>query len=411
MIAVQDKGSGPMVRAPFCGQRGRSPVGLTRPRSPAMLAGIMTLLSDRALVERIFDHIDNRTTDCVDSVWREPVAHYLDPDCFAAERAGVMRRHATLFCPSAALPQTGSYVARDAAGVPVVAVRGKDGAVRAFRNSCRHRGATLVEGEGCAKALVCPYHAWTYALDGTLAGIPDAYGFPGLDKADHGLVPLKTVERYGFVFVTQDGEAEPGPELDVLAGMIDDSWRLVSATTTSAEANWKLIAEGFLEGYHIRSTHRESFYPVQYHNLNVIEAFGPNNRITFPYRKLERQRERPREQWTGAGALTTVYHLFPNVMIPTFPQTVNVTIIEPVSLDRSNVVSYILTSQPEGSEGAGLVDVSREFVNRGFAEDLAMTAANQRGLASGANSHLTFGLYEGAIGHLHAELAARLERG
>ena len=172
------------------------------------------LLDDQSVVQRILDHIDHKTTDSSEECWREPVAHYRSPERLDLERALVFRRYPTPFCPSAALPEAGSYLAREAAGTPLLAVRGRDGAVRAFRNACRHRGTQLAEGSGCAKAFVCRYHGWTYALDGGLLHVPHEDGFPGLEKALHGLVPVQAVERSGLVFVTQDGPHDGDPGLD-----------------------------------------------------------------------------------------------------------------------------------------------------------------------------------------------------
>jgi phenylpropionate dioxygenase-like ring-hydroxylating dioxygenase large terminal subunit len=139
------------------------------------------LADDATVVQRILDHIDKKTTDLGETVWREPVEHYRSAARFDAERE-VLRRFPVGFCPSAALPAAGTYVAREAAGTPLLAVRGDDGRVRAFRNACRHRGTQLVSGAGCEKAFVCRYHGWTYALDGRLRHVPDEHGFPGLDK-------------------------------------------------------------------------------------------------------------------------------------------------------------------------------------------------------------------------------------
>ena len=369
----------------------------------------MPLLADNQLVDRILTHVDRGTTDCGDAVWREPVAHYLDPARLQAELGQVMRRSFTPFCPAAALRNPGDYVARDAALVPIVAVRGSDGIVRAFRNACRHRGVQLVEGSGCTKALVCRYHAWTYALDGRLQAIPDSHGFPGIAKENHGLVPVAAIERHGMIFVRQDGDAAFDPTLEVLDGIIGDEWRLVTSSARAVDANWKIIAEGFLEGYHIRSTHNATFYPVQYHNLNVIEAFGSNNRITFPYRKIEQQRDRAPADRSPRGAATKVYHLFPNVMLATFPTNINISVLEPLAADRTMMVDYLLTNQPADEAGDSLVRVGQDFVARGFAEDVEMTTASQRGLRAAANAHFTFGLFEAAIARLHGELAARLD--
>src|SRR5882724_4605772 len=140
----------------------------------------IALSDDPSVVQRILDHIDQETTDESETVWRELVANYRSEARFAAELALVLRRQPTPFCPSVALPDDGSYLAREAAGTPILAVRGKDGRVRAFRNACRHRGTRLAEGVGCAKVFECRYHGWTYDLDGGLRHVPHQNGFPGL---------------------------------------------------------------------------------------------------------------------------------------------------------------------------------------------------------------------------------------
>src|SRR6266851_520955 len=98
------------------------------------------LSDDQSVVQRILDHIDNQTTDLSDATWQERVENYRSQERFSAELASILRRYPTPFCPSAALPESGSYVARNAAGTPILVVRGTDGQVRGFRNACRHRG-------------------------------------------------------------------------------------------------------------------------------------------------------------------------------------------------------------------------------------------------------------------------------
>jgi phenylpropionate dioxygenase-like ring-hydroxylating dioxygenase large terminal subunit len=367
----------------------------------------MPLLSDQALAGRILDLIDSGTTDCGEAVWREPVENYLSPARYEAELA-LMRRTFTAFCPSAALAGPGAYVARVAAGTPLVAVRGKDGEARVFRNSCRHRGVPVAEGIGQTSTFVCPYHAWTYGLDGALRGVPEAYGFPCLDKAEHGLVPVASVERHGLVFVRQEGDQPFDESLEALDGLIGPKFRFLSVWERRIAANWKLIAEGFLEGYHIMATHSDTFYPVQYHNLNAIEAFGPNNRVSFPYKRIEKQRNAPRETWTCKGAVTSVHHLFPNVMISPFPATTKVSILEPVDISTTRQLNYVLTELPDDEESRAFTDQGMDLVMRGFEQDVAMTEGAQKGLAARANDHMTFGLFEHALARLHAELGQRL---
>lgn len=371
----------------------------------------MPLADDATVVQRLLDHIDARTTDLGDEVWTEPVASYRSEARFAAERDRVLRRYPTPFCPSAALAEPGAYVARAAAGTPLVAVRGADGRVRAFRNACRHRGTQLVDGAGCDRALVCRYHGWTYGLDGRLRHVPDAHGFPGLDKAAMGLVPVAAAEHRGVVFVTQDAPIADA-DLAALPPLVGEAFRLVAVNEIDVAANWKVVVESFLEGYHIRSTHPDTFHPLQYDNLNVVERFGRNSRIAFPFRAIEKLRAVPPERRSADGKLTYVYHLFPNAMVATFPGRVFLVVLEPLAIDRTRFVTYMLSDrEPSDARARALLEQGVALVDRGAQQDREVVCAVQRGLASGANDVCTFGRFEGAIVHFHRTLHALLGDG
>jgi len=370
------------------------------------------LMDDQSVAQRILDHIKHGATDLGQTVWHEPVDNYRSQERMSAEIEIAFRRSPTPFCPSAALPDVGSYVARDAAGTPLLAVRANDGTVHAFRNACRHRGTQLANGSGCAKAFVCPYHGWTYALDGRLRGVPHEYGFPDLDKELHGLVPVCAAERFGLVWVTQDEPWLTDMSLDELPELIAPEQRLLITRESEIEANWKIMLEGFLEGYHIRSTHNETFYPYGFDNLNVVELFGRNSRVTYPFRRIAKLAESPPEGRRVEGLLTYVYHLFPNVLVTVLSHHTNVIVLEPVALDRTKLITYRLTNR--GSSAPELqqtVERDAEFVDQtGAAEDRAVVRGIQCGIGSGANSVFTFGLFEGAIVHFHRSLDAVLEQ-
>src|SRR5262245_44330114 len=217
-------------------------------------------LSDADVAARVLQHVREHTTDLGAESWREPVDHYRSPGRCEREVERALRRWPVPFCPSAALPEPGSYVAREAAGTPLLVVRAEDGRVRAFRNACRHRGNQLVEGAGCARRFVCRYHGWTYRLDGALAHVPHEHGFPGLDKSVFGLVPIACEERLGLVFVTQEpGAAAATSALEGLTTLVAPEQRLLAANQTEVGGNWKIFLEGFIDGYHIRSTHPKIF--------------------------------------------------------------------------------------------------------------------------------------------------------
>ncbi|MGY4654039.1 aromatic ring-hydroxylating oxygenase subunit alpha [Mycobacterium sp. URHB0021] len=378
------------------------------------------LADDVEIVRRLFTHIDAGTTD-EGEAWREPVANYLDPDRFAAERA-MLRAMPSVFIPSAAIPKPGDHVERDCFGVPLFAVRGRDQRARVFRNACRHRGLALVESAGCAQALVCRYHGWTYRLDGALSHVPHADAFRDLDPASRGLVEVPSWEVDGLVVI---GPLEPrstGAADEARAALADGTpWRhkllpadrLLVVNTNLRAMNWKVLVEQFLEGYHIRTTHKDTFYPLQYDDLNIVEPFGPNSRVTFPYRNIERLRDRPESTWRTGHRVTYVYHLFPNVMIGTFPDQVLVIVIDPVDIDHSTVTIYALATKGAAEKrSAAIASRPREsgaslLVQAGI-EDNEMSEGVQRGFRAGANTFVEFGTHESALGHFHAILDGRL---
>lgn len=401
---------------------------LTRDDQSVILARMSSptksvLADDVEIVRRVLAHIDAGTTDEGES-WREPVENYLSPVRFAEERRMLLAMPSA-FVPSAVIPNPGDHVERTAFGVPLFAVRGRDQRVRVFRNACRHRGFALVEGAGCSHALVCRYHGWTYRLDGSLSLVPHAEAFPDLDVSTRGLVEVVSREVDGLIVIgpLDSGDAGSPESAEAMAWLTDGSpWRdklvpaekLIVVDSTPRAINWKVLAEQFLEGYHIRSTHRETFFPVQYDDLNVVEKFGPNSRITFPYQNIERLRGRPESTWTTDARVTYLYQLFPNVMLATFPDVISMVVIDPVDVDHSIVTTYSMV-RPDVAARASLSPTDRlvgagSFIERGLVEDNEMSAGVQRGLRSGANEFVEFGRHESAIGHFHATLDERLAR-
>jgi choline monooxygenase len=400
---------------------------LTRDTHSVILARVSLptkslVADDVQIVRRILTHIDAGTTD-EGQPWREPVENYLNPCRFADELA-LLRATPSVFVPSATIPNPGDHIQRVVFGVPLFAVRGHDRRARVFRNACRHRGTTLVEDAGCSHSLVCRYHGWTYRLDGSLAHVPHVDAFPDLDMPTRGLVEVASREVDGLVVIGPlDSPEVPLPQDladEAMAALADGSpWRdklcpaerLIRVTSTPRAMNWKVLVEQFLEGYHIRSTHKTTFFPLQYDDLNVVETFGPNSRVTFPYRNIERLRDRPESTWTTDARVTYVYHLFPNAILATFPDLFLVIVIDPVDVDHCTSTLYAMVKPDAvrrapfsaGQGGGNLLD-------QGGVEDNEMSEAVQRGLHSGANAFVEFGRHESAIGHFHATLDERLAR-
>lgn len=358
-----------------------------------------------ALVARVLEHIDAGTTDLGTHVGRVPVTNYTSPDRLAAE-LDMLRRVPVPFCASAALKEPGAYVARDAASVPLVAVRGRDGRARVFRNACRHRGTAIASGTGCAKSFVCPFHGWVYAVDGTLSHAPDSYGFDGVDLSTRGLTEVPSLERAGLVFVQQEG----APNFDSVMEMpgLTEDHVVVATERIPVEGNWKVLVEGFLEGYHIRQTHKSTFFPMGYDNLTVVEHSGRNSRVSFPFQRIETFRETPMEQWHLGKALTIVDHMWPSAILARLTFHTAFVVVEPVSQTRA-VLEITKLAQPE-PDGTISDHVHRDlvFVEAGLVEDRAMAEAVQRGMR-GRVEDVVFGTFESALTHFHEGIAAELD--
>lgn len=191
--------------------------------------------------------------------WTLPASWYADAGVHALERERIFAAAWTYAGPAEWVAETGSYFAAHIGHIPVAVVRGSDGALRGLVNVCRHRGHLVVEGTGCRETLQCPYHAWTYDLDGRLR---HATGGATFDPDEHALAPLRVAQHLGWVFVNAGGDAPPVDEsfagLDGVLGRYDAA-SLVSVARRDyeVEANWKVIHENYQECLHCPRIHPE----------------------------------------------------------------------------------------------------------------------------------------------------------
>jgi carnitine monooxygenase subunit len=188
---------------------------------------------------------------------------YHDPEYFAVEMARVIRPSWQIVCHTSEIPNTGDYQTLDYLGESIIVVRGSDDVVRAFTNVCRHRAMRLVEGPaGCAKKIVCPYHAWAYELDGRLSGVPMRGDYPALDMAENGLVPVDVDQWHGFVFVRLAGEG--GPSVAAMMAPAEDEAALYriadmlpsgKPSSRPRRVNWKQVGDNYSDNLHIPVAH------------------------------------------------------------------------------------------------------------------------------------------------------------
>jgi phenylpropionate dioxygenase-like ring-hydroxylating dioxygenase large terminal subunit len=216
-----------------------------------------------------------------------PPGVYTSEAVRAAELERIFRREWIAVGRADALAEPGDYAATEIAGQPVAVVRDRDGRLRAFSNVCLHRMSTLLEGRGRTRAIVCPYHAWTYNLDGSLRGAPAMTLNAAFDRRDYRLPELRCEEWLGFAFVTLNPEAPPLADRLAEAEALIADFGLADYVETFFEThvwdtNWKVLAENFMESYHLPVCHAATIGGLS----KLEEMVCPPGRPAFNYHTI-----------------------------------------------------------------------------------------------------------------------------
>jgi choline monooxygenase len=194
--------------------------------------------------------------------WTLPAGWYSDPAILGLERERIFAHGWQYLGRASAVEDAGGFLAGRVGHVPVVAVRGRDGDLRGFVNVCRHRAHLVAAGEGCRATLQCPYHAWTYDLDGSLLRAPRSEREPGFDPDAFSLLPVAVAEWGPLVFANPDPHADPlAPVLEGVTEMVArsgvgfETLRFRERVAWELEVNWKTALENYLECYHCPTAH------------------------------------------------------------------------------------------------------------------------------------------------------------
>jgi phenylpropionate dioxygenase-like ring-hydroxylating dioxygenase large terminal subunit len=322
---------------------------------------------------------------------------YHDPEFFAAEQRAFLRAAPQVVCHESEIALAGEWRSLEYLGESVIVIRGDDGSLRAFSNVCRHRGSRLVDGAGgCAKVLTCPYHAWSYARDGRLVGVPHRAEYPGLDTDKLGLVPVALENWRGFLFVT----LKPGApsvaqmmapfEAEVAPYRFEELRAIGRVTNRPRSLNWKTIADNYSDGLHIpvghpgltrlfgRNYHVSAHQHVDRMDGELVEQRSDNPSERAYQHFLPAAKHLPashRRKWI-------YYKLFPNVAFDIYPDQVDFMQFLPLSASETVIreISYALPDDRREMKAARYLNWR---INRRVnSEDTELIARVQVGMQS-----------------------------
>ena len=369
----------------------------------------MTTLStaELASIGAGYDPQPQRSWSIDTRVYREP--RFLDID-----RQAVFHRSWQFLCHGERLRDAGSYVAADVQGQGVFAVRGADGALRAFYNVCKHRAHQLLAGSGTVDTITCPYHAWRYELDGRLRFARHADAVEGFDKADFCLTPVKVEEFCSLMFVNLDPQATPlaeqtGRLAEEVQRHAPDLGRLTHAHRLEyrIQANWKAVVDNFLECYHCPVAHRDfvslvdmSTYKVTTHGIWSSHMASAGNTDNSAY--------------TVDGATCTehaVWYLWPNTTLMRYPGRGNFMVWRFIPNGPEETLEqfdfYFETAEPNGPEREAIRYIDEVLQ----VEDINLVESVQRGMRTPAFTRSRYmvdpqgtGMSEHAVHHFHGLL-------
>ena len=341
------------------------------------------------------------------------VSSYVDRERFEREQSTLFQRLPVPVAPSALLPEPGQFVTHDAWGKPLILARDRNGEARVFFNVCQHRGTRLAESDSVCRSgsIVCPYHAWTYNLDGSLRGLPRPDCFPGLDKKDYGLARLPSQEAGGIVWVRLDGNDF---EIDDFLGSLREDFDSIAIgehflyrrNTHTVRANWKLIMDAFLESYHVQRLHQSSIAPYFADAITTSDRSASHFRSAVARADFERALDSDVFE-TVRQSVTYSYSVLPGLVIVVSPDYINIMQLYPQDVDTTRVEDFMLIAEPPAdADEEEHWARSFELLDAGvFAgEDFRAAELGQQGLASGVLPEMTLGTAECGVAEFHAEI-------
>jgi phenylpropionate dioxygenase-like ring-hydroxylating dioxygenase large terminal subunit len=355
-----------------------------------------------------------------------PARRYCDPAFAELEQREVFGRSWLFVAHQDELPNAGDYVLLRQTREPIVLVRDHDQTIRAFYNTCQHRGGPLVQEQAgnTGRRMVCGYHSWTYDLEGTLVGLPGAQDFGDVDRDCLGLKAIRCEQWGAFIFINLDPDAHAladalgtvGRDLDPQVGDGDGVGpvHLVDRRTIEVDGNWKLTVDANIETYHVNTVHRSSAAAVLDQAATGIFLLPDGHSRMLIHSKdgnplpIDLPGFPKASELAGRGIYS--YHLFPNtsIVFGGTPALLFMISSWPLAPDRSLYDVHFLAPTPADGPHAELLTMLIEANWMVLLEDLGNLPSMQRSFSTGGIDHIQLGYQERRIYYLHEELDRRI---
>ena len=337
---------------------------------------------------------------------------YVDAEIFALEMKHLFANTWMFVGHDSQAANPGDYFATEIGKQPVVMVRHTDGHIHVLYNRCAHKGTKIVSDRtgNTGKFFRCPYHAWTYNLEGDLTAIYANKDFGDLDKSCHSLTALPCLERAGLIWVTLNQDSTLPIETflsgydDLLAEFGFESWHHFASQEVHGP-NWKIAYDGYMDLYHLPILHKDTFGP-DYPNRANYYNWGPHQRVAGPDPRLAQYKDLAPEDWPDQALTSGVWTIFPHISIASFDgggRSILLSQLFPGNTPGTSVtVQHYLMENPPDAAQAEAASTQFEFLKYVVQEeDYATGLKQQKALASGGKPFVLFGKNEGGGHHFH----------
>lgn len=365
-----------------------------------------TSTEELEIIKTVLAFWESGTTQLQPDVMLNPVNYYTDPDHVNLEINTLFRNFPVIVGHAEQLKEAGQYLTHNETGIPILVTRNRTNELKAFINVCRHRGARVVN-EPCGKAstLSCPYHGWTYDLNGNLRGMRQPAGFDGVDKNTHGLVELPAFEQFGLIWI----QPKPGDEkIDIQSWLAPMAEQLTSLNLEShtmfrqwslnLDMNWHIALEGFLETYHFCSAHKNTACASYLDNQSPFLDKYPHVRNAVPLARITKLKNQDPETWDYRSNFMTQNYIFPSNFVQVMTDHVYVHTVVPTGPDTCVFKSMMLIPEPALTEKEQKYwQANYDVVRSVFDEDFEIGEGIQKGFATGVNTNFIFGRFEAGL--------------